>query len=147
LLSPPTWRNCLPSRYHAAKRREVISRWVLTKQDLEKPSSPVYKYLESIAQHSDGETVITVKVCRTAHGEDGLVFIMLLAKITHSKVIAYDDWYAGSPHGTEWTAYPPGTPGYPYGGVSPGQIHDPYEGTSEQAIDQAIQRKYHTGSW
>ena len=51
-----------------------------------------------------------------------------MAKITGHKVVAYDDWYAFTPHGQEWIASPDGS-------VVPGKKYPPFKGSIPYNLD------------
>ena len=71
-----------------------------------KEGTPQYEFLQKLGANMAPGGVITLEHCNVAKYDDGQKFIVLMAKITGHKVVAYDDWYAFTPHGWEWTATP-----------------------------------------
>ena len=66
--------------------------------------------------------------CNVARDDEGKQFIMLMAKITGHKVVAYDDSYSVTPHGQEWIASPDGS-------VVPGKLYPPFKGSIPYNLD------------
>ena len=63
-----------------------------------------YKFLQKLGTLLKPDAKVELRGCQVAKGRTGVQFIRDMAKLLGAEVIAWDDWYAGTPHGQEWHA-------------------------------------------
>ena len=77
--------------------------------DLKNPNSDLSKFVDKLKDKMKDDGRIEFRACDVAAGQRGKDFICKMAKDADCDVCAYDDWYAVTPHGGEFTAHPNGS--------------------------------------